>query len=83
MERALYWASTNAKLLAYRAFCLPHVEYAAAAWDPSNRKGVIDLGQLQDQAVQFIAGIKGRDGIENAKTRLGLISLHKKRDTSG
>ena len=82
MERALYWASTNAKLLAYRAFCLPHVEYAAAAWDPSNRKGVIDLGQLQDQTVQFIAGIRWSDGVEYAKTRLELIQLHKKGKTN-
>ena len=34
---------------------------------------------LQDQAVQFLAGIKGRDGVEDAKIRLGLILLHKKR----
>ena len=27
-----------------------------------------------------VAGIKGRDGVEDAKTRLGLISLHKRRD---
>ena len=40
-----------------------------------------DIEQLQDQAVRFIAGIKGRDGVEDAKTRLGLIPLHtRKRD---
>ena len=49
----------------------------------AEKKDISHIKQLQDQAVQFIAGIKGRDGIENAKTRLGLISLHKKRDTSG
>ena len=31
IKRALYWASTNAKLLAYKTLCLPHLEYAAAA----------------------------------------------------
>ena len=30
--------------------------------------------------MRFIAGIKGRDGVEDAKTRLGLIPLHKWRD---
>ena len=30
--------------------------------------------------MRFIAGMKGRDGVENAKTRLGLIPLHKRRD---
>ena len=29
--------------------------------------------------MRFIAGIKGRDLVEHAKTRLGLIPLHKRR----
>ena len=80
IKRALYWASINAKLLAYKTLCLPHLEYAAAAWDPSSKKDISDIEQLQDQAVLFTAGIKGRDGVENANTRLGLIPLHKRRD---
>ena len=43
---------------------------------------IANIKQLQDQAVPFIAGIKGRDGVEDAKTRLGFISLHKG-ETSG
>ena len=39
-----------------------------------------DIEQIQDQAVRFIAGIKGRDGVEDAKTRLGLIPLQKKKE---
>ena len=35
---ALYWAPTNSKLLAYKTFCLPHIEYAAAAWNSSSKK---------------------------------------------
>ena len=80
IKRAWYWAPTNVKLLAYKTLCLPHLEYAAAAWDPSSKKDIPDI-ELQDQAVWFIAGIKGRDGVEDAKTRLGLTPLHKgKRD---
>ena len=79
IKRALYWASTNAKMLAYKTPCLPHLEYAAASWDPSSKKDISDIEQLQDQAVRFIAGIKGRDGVEDAKTKLGLIPLHKRR----
>ena len=30
--------------------------------------------------MRFIFGIKGRDGVEDAKTKLGLIPLHKRRD---
>ena len=75
----LYRAPTNAKLLAYKTLCLPHLEYTAAAWDPNSKKDISGIEQLQNQAVRFIAGIKGRDGVEDAKTRLGLIPLHKKR----
>ena len=57
--------------------CLPQLGYAAAAWDPSSRKDIPEIEQFQDQAVQFIAGIKRRDDVEDAKTRLGLIPLHK------
>ena len=59
--------------------CLPHLEYAAAAWDPSSSKNISKIEQLQDQPVRFIPGIKGRDGVQDAKTRLGFIPLHKRR----
>ena len=47
------------------------------------KKDISDIEQLQDLAVRFIAGIKKRDDVENAKTRLELITLHKKGKTSG
>ena len=40
IKRVLYWAPTNAKLLTYKSLCLPHPEYAAAAWDPSSKKNI-------------------------------------------
>ena len=55
------------------------LQYAAAAWDPSSKKDISDIEQLQNQAVRFIAGIKERNGVEDAKTRLGLTPLHKRR----
>ena len=66
-------------MLSYKTLCLSHPEYAAAAWAPTSRKDLSDIEQLQDQAVRFIDGIKGCDGVENAKIRLGLIPLLKKR----
>jgi len=36
IKRALYWAPKRGKLIAYKALCLPHSEYASAAWDPSS-----------------------------------------------
>ena len=79
IKRALYWAPTNVKLFAYKTFCFSHLEYAAAAWDPSSNKDISYIEQLEDQEVRFITGIKGRDGVEDATTRLGLIPLHKRR----
>ena len=35
IKRALYWAPTNAKLLAYKIFCLPYLDYAASALIPA------------------------------------------------
>ena len=75
-QESIILGSYHAKLLAYQILCLPHFEYAAAAWDPSSKKDISDIEQLQDQAVRFIAGIKGMDGVEDAKTRLRLIPLH-------
>ena len=53
--------------------------YAATAWNPSSGTDMSDIEQLRDEAVVSKAGIKGRDGVEDAKTRLGVISLHKRR----
>ena len=48
IKRALYWAPTNAKLLAYKTLCLPYLEYAAAAWDPSSKKDILLDIELQN-----------------------------------
>ena len=70
-------------MLASKNRRLSNLEYAAAAWDPSSRKDVSDVEQLQDyQVVQLIAGIKGRDGVD-VKTSLELIFLHKKGKING
>ena len=61
-----------------RLCLLHHLEYAAA-WDLSSKKDISNIEQLQDQAVRFIAGIKGRDGVEDANTKLGLFPQHKRR----
>ena len=48
--------------------------------DPGSRKDISDIKQLQDQAVRFMASIKGRDGVKNSKTSLGLLLHKRKRD---
>ena len=80
IKRSLYWFPTNFKMLVYKTPCLSHLAFAATAWDPSSRKEMSDIEQLQDQAVRFLAGIKRMDGVEDTKTKLELIPLHKRSD---
>ena len=78
IKRVLYWAPINSKLLAYKT--LPSSSWVCSSClGPKQQERHIRHEQLQDQAVRFIAGIKGRDGVEDAKTRLGLIPLHNRR----
>ena len=79
IKRALFWAPQRAKLLAYKSLCMPHLEYAAAAWDTSNKGEIAGLEQVQNQAVRFIAGLKGTRGIGEAMAKLGLPSLQQRR----
>ena len=61
VKRALYWAPKRARLIAYKALCLPHLEYASAAWDPNCKKDGADLERMQIYAIRFITDAKGRD----------------------
>ena len=79
VKRALYSAPQKAKLLAYQTLCLPHLEYAAAAWDPSSKGEIAELEQVQSQAIRFIADIKGTRGIGEAREKLGLPLLQQRR----
>ena len=60
IKRALYWALRRAKLIAYKALCLPHLEYASAAWDPSSKNHRSIMENVQTDAVRFISNSKGR-----------------------
>ena len=72
---------TNVKLLVYKTLCRLHLVYAASAWNLSGRKDISDIERLKDQAIRLIVGLKGRDGVEDSKSRLGLI-LQRKRKTN-
>lgn len=47
-------APSNAKLLAYKSFILPKIEYASAVWDPHYQKDKHRLEMVQRRAVRFI-----------------------------
>jgi len=65
--------------LAYKSLCLPHLEYACAAWNPSTKQDIAEIESIQNQATRFIASIKGRNDLEETKSRLGLAPLHQRR----
>ena len=79
IKRALYWAPERARLIAYKALCLPHLEYASAAWDPTSKKEIADLENIQTSAVRFISQIKGRGDVKRAMEKLGLQLLDQRR----
>ena len=79
IKRALFWAPQRIKLLAYKSLCMPHQEYAAAAWDTSNEGKITSMEQVQNQAVWFIAELKGTRGISEAIAKLGLPPLKQRR----
>ena len=54
IKRALYWAPEKARLIAYKSLCLPHLEYAACAWDPISAKDIETLEITQNHGIRMI-----------------------------
>jgi len=75
VKRALYWAPKRAKLIAYKALCLPHLEYASAVWDLSRKNHISIMKNVQTDAVRFISNSKGRTGIGEEMKKLCLEPL--------
>ena len=63
------------KLLAYIGLCRPHVECAAAVWDPNLEYIANDIEMMQHKAVRYISGLKGRDSITSTLEILDLETL--------
>ena len=79
VKRTLFQALEKAKLLAYVGLCRPHVEYAAAVWDPNLEYITHDLEMVQHNAVRFISKFKGRESITSALKGLNLETLAARR----
>jgi len=81
IKRALYWVPKRAKLIAYKARCLPHLEYASAAWVPPSNNHISIMENVQADAVHFISNNKKRTGIGEEMKRLCLepLDLRRKR----
>ena len=79
IKRALHHAPEKARLLAYTSLCRPHVEYAASVWDTPITKLVQDIEMVQNKAIRYISGIKGRESITAAREKLRLSTLTDRR----
>ena len=80
IKRSLYAASKKNRLLAYTTLCRPILEYGSSLWDPHSKSLVYDIGMVQNRAIRFICGLKGRkDSISEARKSLGLCQLSDRR----
>ena len=57
----------------------PKLEYAAAIWDLRLQYFFKDIEQVQNNAIWFIAKLKGRDSITAARDKLNLEILANRR----
>lgn len=54
LRRTLGHSTTEIKLLAYKTFIRPILEYAAAAWDPWTEANKLKLESIQRKSIRFI-----------------------------
>jgi hypothetical protein len=79
IKSTLHGATPKAKQLAYTALCRPILEYADTVWDPPNKTVIHKIEMLQNRAVRFIANLKGRDSVTDARNKLNLHTLEDRR----
>ena len=53
IRRNIYRCSPDAKALAYTSLVRPHLEYAAASWDPYTARDITQLEKVQRRAARF------------------------------
>ena len=82
IKRVLYDTPEKAKPLAYTRLCRPHLEHTSTLWDPSAKQLQHELDMMQNDAIQFICKLKGRDGVTGALEKLDVQTLSDRRKTS-
>ena len=79
-QHVLFDAPRKVKRVAYLTLCIPLLEYGCEVWDPFLViRQVKLLENVQKRAVRFIAGLKGRESISEAREILGLEVLELRR----
>jgi len=79
IKYTLHQAPEKAKLLAYTSLCRPRLEYADVLWDPADATTSNKIELIQNKAIRFIKDIKGREGVTEGRTDLGLQPLQERR----
>lgn len=78
LRRKVYLASKNVKLIAYRTFIRPHLEYAELMWWPYHTHLINILERIQNKAAHFISyNYLQRSNVAGIKHDLSLASLSK------
>ena len=79
IKYALNDGSQSVKLLAHSSLSRPILEYADVLWDPADAALIQELEAVQNKAIRFVKSIKGRHGITEGRTSLGLQELKDRR----
>ena len=80
LRRSISSAPKALKLLAYKSFIRPILEYGCQVWDPYKRYEVDQVEAVQRKAVRFICNVKGRDiGVTGLIKDMNLETLEERR----
>ena len=54
IQRSLYAAPKDCKIVAYQSLVRPKLEYASTAWNPHTKKNIDKLEKVQNKAARFV-----------------------------
>ena len=61
IRRNLYHCAPSVKEKLYLTLVRPHLEYAAASWDPYTKKNIDSIERVQKRAARFVVNTYGKD----------------------
>ena len=79
MKHVLSIVPVRVRRTAYLTLCRPILEYASEVWDPHLVRQITSLEGVQRKAIRFILGIRGREGVTEARTFLEIELLELRR----
>ena len=81
LQRNLSWADKDTRLMCYKTFTKPLVEYATTVWDPIKNESLIyQIEMIQKKSIRWIARERGYDvSPDTIRKSLDLETLEFKR----